>query len=83
MNTYEFDVVLKNMAEVSDDQAEALFWPVGYPLAVAQVQEAGLGVSKVVERRRSGVFENVRGIGERPSMNISPLHNHPLHALNP
>ena len=73
MKTYQFDVVLKDVAEVTDDQAERLFaagcddgTPAGCDCvtwihfdreaasleeaifsAVAQVQAAGFGVSKV------------------------------------
>ncbi len=83
MKTYEFDVVLKDVAEVTDDQADALFsagCDDGTPaccngmawihfdrqapsleeairLAVAQVQAAGLKVSKVELDLESAVFQ--------------------------
>ena len=83
MKTYEFDVVLKDVSEVTDDQADALFTAGcddGTPascngtawihfdreassleeairLALAQVQAAGLQVSKIELGADAAVFQ--------------------------
>jgi hypothetical protein len=83
MKTYEFDVLLRDVSEISDDQADALFsagCDDGTPAccnglawihfdrkgssleeairsAVAQVQAAGLRVSKVELHLESAVFQ--------------------------